>query len=573
MKLRAIPAVMVACSLTVGCASRPEPGDAASSSARAAEDKPAAAEAVADASGAAKATEDRQGKPFDSAQGKPLKVYILAGQSNMTGMVSPRTLEHIKMFPDTAKEFADLFDSDGNPVVLDDVRVAQWKEKEGGALAPKYGGGKSGGFGPEFPFGVYMYKALKEPFLIIKTSQGGKDINYHFRSPSAGTWTPPPGHPDLVKKEDVKLPQLPIPAKLDLPDDYTPEKPHALTKRHMGLKGFKGAEIGKVNGVSPLYVLNAPRDKIEGDPFKKGDLILGVDGSGLRDDPVAHWRHAFHSSRTIDGDWRIEITRWRKGKIETFDFDICDTIEGGRAKLPEQIEAMKQAEVEKEKLRGGYYRDMIAYVRTVLQDVKKHHPAYDPKAGYEIAGFVWFQGWNDMINTGVYPNRAKPRGYEQYTWLLEHFIRDVRKDLDAPGMPFVIGVIGVGGVDDPPTGNMGYLQQAQAAPADSPEFKGTVAAVHTGRYWDHELDALVSKSSKVRSKMNDFKFEDGLEGEALKKAYDEYRAKHITPREEEILKKAVSNAGFHYLGSAKIMCGIGKGFAEAMLELEERNAK
>jgi hypothetical protein len=61
-------------------------------------------------------------------------------------------------------------------------------------------------------------------------------------------------------------------------------------------------------------------------------------------------------------------------------------------------------------------------------------PDYDEKAGYELAGFIWFQGWNDMID-GVYPNRDKPRGYEQYTWLLEHLIKDVRKDLNAPDMP------------------------------------------------------------------------------------------------------------------------------------------
>jgi len=178
-----------------------------------------------------------------------------------------------------------------------------------------------------------------------------------------------------------------------------------------------------------------------------------------------------------------------------------------------------------------------------------------------------------MIDESVYPNMDKPRGYEQYTWLLEHLIRDIRKDLNAPKMPAVIGVLGVGGVDEPPSTNRGYFQRAQAAIGEKPEFKDTVAVVHTGKYWDHKLDALVSKSSAIRKKMNDFKYEDGLEGDALKKACAEYRARHITPAEEELLRKAVSNAGFHYLGSAKIMCGIGKGFAEAMIQLEQKNAK
>jgi hypothetical protein len=63
--------------------------------------------------------------------------------------------------------------------------------------------------------------------------------------------------------------------------------------------------------------------------------------------------------------------------------------------------------------------------------------------------------------------------------------------------------------------------------------------------------------------------EKGLKGEALEKAYAEYRAGKFTPLEEEILKKGPSNKAFHYLGSGKIMSGIGKGFAEAMLELQK----
>ena len=247
---------------------------------------------------------------------------------------------------------------------------------------------------------------------------------------------------------------------------------------------------------------------------------------------------------------------------------MCDTIEGGREKLAEHIESMKAAEVEKEKLRGGFYRDMIKHVEAVLADPAKHHPAYDPKAGYELAGFVWFQGWNDLVAGSVYPNRDQPRGYEQYTWLMSHFIRDVRSDLKTPKLPFVIGVLGVGGKEDPISSNKGHFQQAQAAAAELPEFKGSVTAVHTGEYWDHDLDALVSRSSEVRKKMNDFK-DDGLEGEALTKAYQDYRAKHITPEQEALLKIAVSNQGYHYLGSGKIMVGIGRGFAEAMLDIHE----
>jgi hypothetical protein len=500
------------------------------------------------------------------AKPKPMKVFVFAGQSNMTGMARTSTLEHIKMFPETAADFADLFDKDGKPVALDDVYVSQWMEKESGRLEPKYGGGKGDCFGPEYACGIYLHKKLNEPFLIIKTSLGGSSLSYRYRSPSSDKWTPPPGHPDLATSENVetKAPSPPLPEKIDLPDNWTPEKPHTLRKRHLGLDGFKGAEIGKVGSIQPIYILSAAKGKLPGDPFQQGDVILGVDGAGLGHSPIEQWRDAFYASKKIDGDWRIKITRWRAGKIETFDFDICDTLEGGRTSLPQQLEKMKQEAIEYEKKRGFLYRDMITHVKMVLSDVKKHHPAYNPEAGYELAGFVWFQGWNDMIDGGTYPNREKPGGYDQHTWLLENLILDVRKDLNAPNMPAVIGVMGIGGENM--EGYIGNFRKAQAAVAEKPEFKGNVIAVQTGKFWDHNLAALAVKANQVKQQMNVFKHEQGLEGDALKKAFAEYRAKNITPKEEEILKIAISDGDFHYLGSGKIMAGIGRGFAEALAE-------
>jgi alpha-galactosidase len=58
------------------------------------------------------------------------------------------------------------------------------------------------------------------------------------------------------------------------------------------------------------------------------------------------------------------------------------------------------------------------------------------------------------------------------------------------------------------------------------------------------------------------------EGKLTRQAADESRqklyAETFTPRELVILNDSVSNAEFHYLGSAKIMAQIGKGFAEEM---------
>ena len=102
---------------------------------------------------------------------KSLKVDILAGQSNMTGMISSKTLEHIKMFPDTARVFADLFDEIGEPLVLDDVYVSQWKEKDGGKLASRFGGGKGVRFGPA----VATEQAMGDLGAASQAVVGGSD--------------------------------------------------------------------------------------------------------------------------------------------------------------------------------------------------------------------------------------------------------------------------------------------------------------------------------------------------------------------------------------------------------------
>ena len=102
--------------------------------------------------------------------------------------------------------------------------------------------------------------------------------------------------------------------------------------------------------------------------------------------------------------------------------------------------AFEKVKADKVKATGVYYREMIAHVKKVLGDIKRVVPDYDEKLGYELAGFVWFQGFNDYVSGDTYPDQTKPGGYDLYAELLGHLIRDVRKDLDAPKLPVVVGV-------------------------------------------------------------------------------------------------------------------------------------
>ena len=249
-----------------------------------------------------------------------------------------------------------------------------------------------------------------------------------------------------------------------------------------------------------------------------------------------------------------------------------------------QIEQMKKrgkdvaaAKAEKEEATGHYYRLMMEHVKSVLADIQRVVPGYDASQGYALAGFVWFQGWNDLVDSGTYPNRDQPGGYDTYSEVMTHFIRDVRRDLNAPELPFVIGVLGVNG----PTSEYGPDQQrykathqhfrdAMAAPASLPEFRDNVTAVLTEKFWDQELSTARAKENAVKQQAKKQAAESKLKPADEKALFEKLRADALTERERQVLEKGVSNQEYHYLGSAKILGGIGKGFAEAMVELVKR---
>jgi hypothetical protein len=228
---------------------------------------------------------------------------------------------------------------------------------------------------------------------------------------------------------------------------------------------------------------------------------------------------------------------------------------------------------------GPYYELMRDHVQQVLANPGKYHPDYEARDGYELAGFVWFQGWNDMVNKKLYPEGKSGR-YDLYSELLAHFIRDVRKDFKAPDMPFVIGVMGVGGED---------FQEAMAKPADLPEFKDNVVAVRTAELRDDKLTELIDrgwrwqrpkwdpekKYTELREKLQPLqrklkeaeKIEDRNERKRQVQAIrDEIESTKYSPEEVAYLKRNKSSQGFHYDGSPKFFARAGEAFAKALLD-------
>lgn len=391
---------------------------------------------------------------------KPLRVYILVGQSNMVGQGAFSTMDYIGEDPATAELHEGMLDRDEGYRTCERVWISSLNGRyrtaggEGfGKLSPGYGNRKDEPtvpgecIGPEYTFGITMEKNYDGPILIIKAAWGGKSLYLDYRPPGAGP-----------------------------------------------------------------YVM--PAEKVE---------RLKSNGS------------------------------------------------------------LAKVEAENKEYSGKYYRYMIAHVQKVLGNITRVYPEYDESAGYELGGFVWFQGWNDYVARYDYPLAAGDRQYEPYSELLAHFIRDVRNDLKSPKLPFVIGVCGINGNHTPGTFNPGgsaqermeRFRKAMAAPASFPEFQGQVTAVPTAPFWDDELAALEMKQGKIKRMRNlvQKKAENGpnadgkMSREEMKRFMDDYTKKVFTPEETALKKRAMAFGGFvHYHGSAKFYARAGEAFAKALLK-------
>ena len=147
-------------------------------------------------------------------------------------------------------------------------------------------------------------------------------------------------------------------------------------------------------------------------------------------------------------------------------------------------------------------------------------------------------------------------------------MRDVHKDINAPKLPFLIGIMGIDG--NHPSDGMKAFRAAMAAPASLPEFKGNVVAVQTAPFWDDTLGAIEKKIGQVRAARQALnkKVQDGkMTKEEAEVESRKLEAELISPEDAALWKRGASNAGYHYLGSAKTFAQIGKAFAEALVEL------
>jgi hypothetical protein len=118
---------------------------------------------------------------------------------------------------------------------------------------------------------------------------------------------------------------------------------------------------------------------------------------------------------------------------------------------------------------GKQWDDDISHAKTVLSELDKHYPG---ATKHEVAGFFFWQGEKDAGNPG---HTAR---YERN---LVHFIKQVRKEFNAPNAKFVLATMGESAKGG--TGPGGQILEAHLAVDGNagkyPEFKGNVATIYT----------------------------------------------------------------------------------------------
>jgi hypothetical protein len=140
---------------------------------------------------------------------------------------------------------------------------------------------------------------------------------------------------------------------------------------------------------------------------------------------------------------------------------------------------------------GLFYRKMVAEIKQCLANIEYVVPGYN---------MAWFQGWNDFCEWHLQLDgkRVGMGVIARYPHNLAAMFRDLRKDLDAPNMPIVIGELGIGGnemikraqnEDDHEAVGMAKFRKAQKAVANDPSLKN-VTFVPTAEFWDSRLQEL-----------------------------------------------------------------------------------
>jgi alpha-galactosidase len=388
---------------------------------------------------------DPDGKPGDST--KPVKVYILAGQSNMVGMGSLSGAKNVYT--------GVYFSSD--PAVPD-----------GPLQIYKVGNYKVSKLSVYQPDGTPTDKPIAEGQLEVP-QHGVFQVHCGFDESSYCVM-------QLDDKEVYRREPGGEPVKQDV--TLEPGKRYAFK-----ISGFNGSPptfwmqktdllgngdleaVAKREGKFPWLVDGDGNWTVRNDVYLE-DARLGKAGSPLS---------ATSNGKTIGPELGFGHVL---GTFHDEQVLLIKTAQGNRS-LGFDFRPPSSGRTDPDnKFESAEYELMVEGVRKTLDNIDKVVPGYKGQ-GYEIVGFVWFQGHKDSFTEEL---------IVEYEKNLVNLINDVRKEFKVPNLPAVVGSNGFGGHNM--QGKFERILKAQMAVGDAkqhPDYAGTVASIDTRDFW-REVD-------------------------------------------------------------------------------------
>jgi len=430
------------------------------------------------------------GKPGDAT--KPVKVYILAGQSNMVGMGDISGARPL---------YPSVFLS-ADPAIIPGVMPI------GGAAVVAHGAYQSADLKADKGAVVSLYQGAYDPMADYAKLTPAKAATVALGTvgaslpaiagshtvvatawitvPATGTYTLHPGFGDsthaivtLEGKEVYRkeVGSKPVCAKVAL--EAGKRYPIAITYFKSGSAAFWIEQVdlegkGDLETVTKKdkkfqYLLDeAGNWTVRNDVyFQEARLVEG--GKGCPLSATAN-STCLPRSRSIGPEVGFGYVM---GTFHDEQVLLIKTAQGNRS-LGYDFRPPSSGRAElKEESEGLEYRLMVKGVQQTLDNIAKIVPGYKGQ-GHEIAGFGWFQGHKDKD--------APKAEYEKH---LVNLIHDLRKDLNAPKMRVVVATVGFHGYRLQSGGWKGVweAQMAVGDPKQHPEFTGTVASVDTRDFW------------------------------------------------------------------------------------------
>lgn len=346
---------------------------------------------------------------------KPVKVYIMSGQSNMVGegTINGTGTNSLETMTRRENKFPNVVDGSGNYIARQDVRYrGVIKALGNGPLAPGFGKSSSF-FGPELGFGQIMGWFHDEPVLLIKSSEGNRALGWDILPPGGLSYT----HKDSTFPFDEKT----YPAYGGSPESWFTAS---------GSEGPGGWYAGK----------------------QYDDYFLHEADMGMRP--------------------------WVSGTAYP---NSCQIMHNGVAYISKSAHTAAAAS---EPGSGGTWSTFWnAYSVTNVVDVLDNFGGQYPQwaaQGFEIAGFVWWQGDRDRGKEG------HAIRYEQNLVRLIHSLRSYYSNRYpgkvVPNAPFVLATLGQTPLTAPPSNDKTLLDAMLAVDGDAgnyPSFTGNVKTVYS----------------------------------------------------------------------------------------------